>query len=263
MVTSPRSVTLRHVRKHGYMHFSALGRLLAHVRSHPELLHASPLHWPAALGPGITAKRACLPVSEILIADSQALLFSLCSRWLPAQRLSFALKLRINHEGRRAFHNTHHLYYILINTICLLPSATNLLFASLSHRRHSPFTLASTGPRLRLFPQHSQLIQRIHSFLCITHLFLIISSLIFQFSLLCRPPSLLPFLPPRFKRFTSPLSPRRGPLPPFDTILIVPSVFLHLLLLLSLLSIFLLSYPSRSPSPCPLFHPSLSPLPPG
>lgn len=128
------------------------------------------------------------------------------------------------------------MYYILIYTICLLLSAPNLPSPSLPPPRWSPFTLAPTGPRsifktLCFFHIHgafSGSIPFVTSYLCITHLFLIISPLIFQFSLLCRPPSLHPFLLPRLKRFTSPLSPCLGTHPPFDSILIFPSIFLHL-----------------------------------
>lgn len=102
-----------------------------------------------------------------------------------------------------------------------------------SSARWSPFTLASAGPRSNFKtmcpPTFSVSVPFVTTYLCITHLFLIISPLIFQFSLLCRPPSLHPFLPPRLKRFTSLLSQCLGTPPlPFDSILIFPSIFLHL-----------------------------------
>lgn len=89
---------------------------------------------------------------------------------------------------------------------------------------------------------------------CITNLSLIICLLIFQFSLLCRPPSLHPFLPPRLKRFTSRLSRRLGTLTPFNTTLISSFLLLHLLLFFCLIL-----YLFRSAN-CPLCNLPIRPL---
>lgn len=78
------------------------------------------------------------------------------------------------------------------------------------------------------------------TYLCITHLFLIISPLIFQFSLLCRPPSLHPFSSASLKAFhlstismpATPSSPRNLQPPSIHRhstqFLSSPPIFLHL-----------------------------------
>lgn len=100
------------------------------------------------------------------------------------------------------------------------------------HRSNFQTKSLSPPPPHNIHGSFSGSVAFVMSYLCISHLFLIISPLIFQFSLLCRPPSLHPFLLPRLKRFTSPLSLCLATLPhpptPFDSILISTSMFLHL-----------------------------------
>lgn len=139
---------------------------------------------------------------------------------------------------------------------------SSLLSVSLHLGLHRSLLQLQNSVFFHVYSASSGPIPVVTSYLCITHLFLIISSHIFQFSLLCRPPSLHSFLVPRLKRFTSPLSPCPGALPPFDTILIFLSIFLHLFFF----------YPSSlsccpatsriPPSLRPLSPPFLSPCPP-
>lgn len=102
------------------------------------------------------------------------------------------------------------------------------------------------------------------SYLCIIHLFLIISPLIFQFPFLCRPLSLPSFLLPDLKRFTSPLSPCLATLPPVRLNSYLPLYVSSSLLFPPFFSIFLPSYfllcalyPRLCPSPCPSSCPRL------
>lgn len=73
-----------------------------------------------------------------------------------------------------------------------------------------PSAFATDVPHIHC--EFTETVRFVTSYLCIIHL-LIICLLIFQFSLLCCRLSLHPFLLPRLKRFTSPLSPCRGTLP--------------------------------------------------
>lgn len=149
----------------------------------------------------------------------------------------------------------------------------------------SPFTLASTSPRFNFktmwffFLPHpafavrsADLFPFVTTYLCITHLFLIISPLIFQFSFLCYPRLCIPFLLPGLKRFTSPLSqclgnsppvPRPYPTPnPLRLRSYLPLYIPSSLPFLSLFSIFRLSYLLYSPSLSALYPFSLLPHPP-
>lgn len=159
-------------------------------------------------------------------------------------------------------------------------------------RLRPSFTLASTGatskqcapanphpsfprpPHLQTSTAHSaDPSPFVTTYLCITHLFLIISPLIFQFSLLRRPPSLHPFSSASLKAFhlstisvpATPLSPRNLQ-PPTPSTAIRLNSYLPLLysfissLPILLLYLFRLATSRIRPSVCPLS--SLLPLPP-
>lgn len=127
----------------------------------------------------------------------------------------------------------------MINTICPLlygpqsvvssPASSPSVFLHLSLHRY-PLQLQNNVLGLFFHCAFSRSVPFVTTYLCITHLFLIISPLIFQFSLLCRPPSLHPFSSASLKAFhLSTISmPATPPHPPFDSILIFPSIFLHL-----------------------------------
>lgn len=206
------------------------------------------------------------------------MLFSLCSRLLSAQWLSFALKFWLNREGQSPFHNTN--IFILINTICPLlygpqsavssAASSPSVFLHLGLHRY-PLQLQNNALLVFFHCAFSRSVPFVMTYLCITHLFLIISPLIFQFSLLCRPPSLHPFSSASLKAFhLSTISVPATPTHPHSTqFLSSPlysfiSSFPILLLYLSARlppasSLSVPSVPSLSfllpPAPTPLSHP--------
>lgn len=161
------------------------------------------------------------------------------------------------------------MYYTLINGAFLLlygpnlPSPPRSVFLHRSRCRLQLQNNVFISPAQKIHCAFSRSVPFVTTYLRITHLFLIISLLIFQFSLLCRRPSLRPLSSSWLKAFHLSTISMPGPAPPpIRLTSYLPLYIPSSLLLLSLFSIFppshlldplcaLYPFPLRPPTPPP------------